>query len=97
MIVYVSFINVGVKKIVWLYHTYNFCVRFLYKRRCKEDCLVVPYIQFRYIVILGCFYDLQRVTKHGFEMYLAKYISKPESSFDVKLSKNQSAICIQEL
>ena len=73
------------------------CVRFLYKRRCKEDCLVVPYIQFRYIVILGCFYDLQRVTKHGFEMYLAKYISKPESSFDVKLSKNQSAICIQEL
>ena len=34
--------------------------------------------------------NLQRVTKHGFEMYLAKYISKPESSFDVKLSKNPS-------
>ena len=32
----------------------------------------------------------QCVTKHGFEMYLAKYISKPESSFDVKLSKNPS-------
>ena len=34
--------------------------------------------------------NVQRVTKHGFEMYLAKYISKPESSFDVKLSKNPS-------
>jgi len=41
--------------------------------------------------------NLQRVTKHGFEMYLAKYISKPESSFDVKLSKIlmiQNDICV---
>ena len=34
--------------------------------------------------------NLQRVAKHGFEMYLAKCISKPESSFDVKLSENPS-------
>ena len=33
--------------------------------------------------------NLQRVAKPGFEMYLAKYISKPESSFDVKLSMSQ--------
>ena len=34
--------------------------------------------------------NIQRVSKHGFEQYLAKYISKPESSFDVKLSENPS-------
>ena len=32
--------------------------------------------------------NIQRVARHGFEMYLAKYISKPESSFNVKLSHN---------
>ena len=35
--------------------------------------------------------NIQRVARHGFEMYLAKYISKPESSFNVKLSENPSA------
>ena len=35
--------------------------------------------------------NLQRVARHGFEMYLAKYISKPESSFNVKLSENATA------
>ena len=34
--------------------------------------------------------NIQRVSKHGFEQYLAKYIFKPESSFDVKLSENPS-------
>ena len=33
--------------------------------------------------------NLQRVAKPGFEMYLAKYISNPESSFNVKLSMSQ--------
>ena len=32
--------------------------------------------------------NIQRVARHGFEMYLAKYVSKPESSFNVKLSQN---------
>jgi len=32
--------------------------------------------------------NIQRVSKHGFEMYLAKYISKPEPSFQVNLSEN---------
>ena len=32
--------------------------------------------------------NIQCVARHGFEMYLAKYISKPESSFNVKLSQN---------
>ena len=65
------------------------CVHILYKYRCKEDCLVVPY-NLEILLFWGASMNLQRVTKHGFEMYLAKYISKPESSFDVKLSKNPS-------
>ena len=32
--------------------------------------------------------NIQRVARYGFEMYLAKYISKPESGFNVKLSQN---------
>ena len=35
--------------------------------------------------------NIQRVARHGFEMYLAKYIPKPESSFNVELSENCSA------
>ena len=31
--------------------------------------------------------NIQHVSKHGFEQYLAKYISKPESSFDVNSLK----------
>ena len=63
-------------------------IRFIYKRRCKEDSLVVPYNL--EILFWGGSMNIQRVSKHGFEMYLEKYISKPESSFDVKLSKNPS-------
>ena len=55
----------------------------------KEDCLVVPY-NLAILLFWGASMNLQRVMKHGFEMYLAKYISKPESSFDIKLSKNPS-------
>ena len=42
------------------------------------------------ILFWGGSMNIQCVSNHGFEMYLAKYISKPESSFDVKLSKNPS-------
>ena len=33
--------------------------------------------------------NLQHVAKHGFEMYLAKYISKPESSLMLNYLKIQ--------
>ena len=62
-------------------------VRYVYVRRCKEDCLVVPY-NLEILLFWGASMNVQRVSKHGFETYLAKYISKPESSFDVKLSEN---------
>ena len=57
-------------------------IRYLYKRRCKEDCLVVPY-NLEMLLFWGASMNIQRVSKHGFEMYLAKYISKPEPSFQV--------------
>ena len=62
-------------------------IRFLYTRRCKEDQLVVPY-NLEILLFWGASMNIQRVARHGFEMYLAKYISKPESSFNVKLSQN---------
>ena len=65
-------------------------VRFIYMRRCKEDCLIAPY-NLEILLFWDASMNQQSVSiKHGFEMYLAKYISKPESSFDVKLSKNPS-------
>ena len=33
---------------------------------------------------------MQRVSKHGFEQYLAKYISKPEPSTRIELPENAS-------
>ena len=63
-------------------------IRYVYKCRCKEDSLVVPY-KIDILMFWRASMNLQRVAKPGFEMYLAKYISKPESSFDAKLSMSQ--------
>ena len=63
--------------------------RYVYVRRCKEDCLIVPY-NLEILLFWGASMNIQRVSTHGFETYLAKYISKPESSFDVKLSESPS-------
>ena len=35
-------------------------------------------------------HNVQRVSKHGFEQYLAKYISKPEPSCSIELPENAS-------
>ena len=63
---------------------------YLYTHRCKEDQLIVPY-NLEILLFWGASMNIQRVARHGFETYLAKYISKPESSFNVKLSENPSA------
>ena len=65
-------------------------IRYLYTRRCKEDQVIVPY-NLEILLFWGASMNIQRVSRHGFETYLAKYISKPESSFNVKLSENPSA------
>ena len=49
-------------------------VRYLYKLTLKEDALVVPYNP-EIAILCGACHNVQRVSKHGFEQYLAKYIS----------------------
>ena len=53
-------------------------VKYIYVRRHEEDHLVVPYNP--EVMILWGAAHVKRVSRHGFEMYLAKYISKPEPS-----------------
>ena len=48
----------------------------MYVCRYKEDSLVVPY-NLEIFLFWGTAMNI-RVSKHGFEQYLAKYISKPE-------------------
>ena len=70
-------------------------VRYLYLRGHKEDALVVNSIYNPDIALLwGAAHN---VSRHGFEMYLAKYISQNQSlasafSFQ-KMLVHQSATC----
>ena len=64
-------------------------VRYLYQRTLKEDALVVPYNP-EIAVLWRASHNVQRVSKHGFEQYLAKYISKPEPSCSIELPENAS-------
>ena len=65
------------------------CVRYIYVRRLEEDRLVVPYNP-ELMILWGAAHNVQRVSRHGFEMYLAKYISKPEPSTNIHLPENAS-------
>ena len=48
--------------------------RFLPRRRCYEDTLVVPYNQ-EILYLWGAHMIIQKVTESGWEMYLAKYVA----------------------
>lgn len=65
-------------------------VRYLYVHRHEEDKCVVPYNP-EIAILWGAAHNVQVVSKHGFEMYLAKYISKPEPSLKIELPENCSA------
>ena len=65
------------------------CVRYLYVRRHKEDRMVVPFNP-EIAILWGATHNVQRVSKHGFEQYLAKYISKAEPSFKIDLPEDAS-------
>ena len=41
-------------------------------------------------ILWGASHNVQRVAKHGYEQYLAKYVSKAEPSFNIDLPKNAS-------
>ena len=64
-------------------------VRYLYVRRHNEDKNVVPYNP-EIAILWGAAHNVQIVSKHGFEMYLAKYISKPEPSLKIELPEKCS-------
>jgi len=64
-------------------------VRFIYMCRAHEDRMVVPYNP-EIAILWGASHNVQRVSKHGFEQYLAKYISKAEPSSKIQLPENAS-------
>ena len=64
--------------------------RYLYPRRHEEDKMIVPH-NLEMLVVWGAGHNVQRVSRHGFEMYLAKYISKPEPSTKIELPESTSA------
>ena len=59
-------------------------IRLLYKRTFQEDMNIVPYNLPILLMWFGHM-NIQRVTSGGWEVYLAKYVSKAEPSFDLKL------------
>lgn len=65
-------------------------IRYLYVRRHKEDALVVVPYNPEIAILWGAAHNVQKVSRHGFEMYLAKYISKPEPSLSIQLPENAS-------
>ena len=50
--------------------------RYWYPRRHEEDKMIVPH-NLEMLVVWDAGHSVQRVSRHGFEMYLVKYISKP--------------------
>ena len=64
--------------------------RYLYPRRHEEDKMVVPH-NLEMLVVWGAGHNVQWVSWHGFEMYLVKYISKPEPTTKIELPENASA------
>ena len=64
-------------------------VRYLYVCRHNEDENVVPYNS-EIAILWSAAHNVQIVSKHGSEMYLAKYISKSEPSLKIELPEKCS-------
>ena len=58
-------------------------------RRHEKDRMAVPH-NLEILVLRGAGHNVQRVSGHGFEMYLVKYISKPEPTATIDLPENAS-------
>ena len=54
-------------------------VHYIYVRRQHEDRMVVPYNP-EIALLGGASHNMQHISKHSFEQYLAKYISKAGNS-----------------
>ena len=64
-------------------------IRYLYKRSMAEDTKIVPY-NMNILLLWGAHINVQKVTAGGWELYLAKYVSKGEKSFDIPISESAS-------
>ena len=62
-------------------------IRFLYKCLHAENAKVVSFNP-EIAILWGAHHNLARVSKPGFEQYLAKYISKAEPSCKIDLLEN---------
>ena len=64
---------------------------------CKEDSLVAPY-NLEILLFWGASMNLQRVSKHGFEMYLANIFQNQNLAlmYFLKTPVIQSNVCVQE-
>jgi hypothetical protein len=65
-------------------------VRYNYIRRDHEDRDVSPYI-LELLLFWGGHVNVQRVTQHGWQMYLAKYIAKSETPENIQISKKATS------
>ena len=64
-------------------------IRYLDMRRLSEDAVVVQYNP-EIAILWGAHHNVQHVSRHGFEQYLSKYISKTEPSCKIDLPENCS-------
>ena len=74
-------------------------VRLLYRRYEAEDACVVPHNR-RLLVRPQCHNNVQRITSLGWELYLAKYLTKPAKSLTVPITISPDAsdvVCLLKL
>ena len=71
-------------------------VRLLYRRYEAEDACVVPHHR-RLLVRLQCHNNVQRITSLGWELYLAKYLTKPAKSLTVPITISPDASDVERL
>ena len=71
-------------------------VRLLYRRQEQEDACVVPHNR-RLLVRLQCHNNVQRITSLGWELYLAKYLTKAAKSLTVPMNLSPNATDVERL
>ena len=71
-------------------------VRLLYHRQEQEDACVVPHNR-RLLVRLQCHNDVQRITSLGWELCLAKYLTKAAKSLAVPMNLSPNATNVERL
>ena len=71
-------------------------VRVLYRRQEQEEACVVPHNR-RLLVRLQCHNNVQRITSLGWELYLAKYLTKAAKSLTVPMNLSPNATDVERL